>query len=89
MTKRAVNLYEFIFGAFFVLKITGKGIESWNWFWVFLPLILGLIHAFFSWVYHGTQMKHDLNRTLQDLYIENAKRRSQKRAFKDLKNGKV
>lgn len=85
MTKRGLNLYEMIFGAFFVLKVTGEGIQSWNWFFVFLPLLFGILHHFFSWVYNKTQMKNDFNVKLQDLYLDARKRQFAKKAIRDVK----
>jgi hypothetical protein len=85
MTKRSLNIYELIFGAFFILKITGEGIENWNWFFVFLPLIIGFIHNFFSLVYRKTELNNDLNSKLQDLYLDAKKKQFARRAIRDAK----
>lgn len=82
MTKRALNLYEMIFGAFFILKVTGEGIQNWNWFFVFLPLIIGLIHGFFIRVYERTGMKRDFNIVLQDFYLNYKRNKVVKEAKK-------
>lgn len=88
MIKRGINLYEMIFGAFFVLKVTGTGIQSWNWFFIFIPLLIGFIHHFFSWVYNKTQLRNDLNVKLQDLYLDARKKQFAKRAIRDAKKNK-
>lgn len=86
MTKRSLNLYELIFGAFFILKVTGEGIQNWNWFFVFLPLIIGLLHTFFSKVMTVTGMKRDINIVLQDMYLERKKRQARNKLLKPIED---
>ena len=89
MTKRALNLYEMIFGGFFLLKITATGIvATWNWFFIFLPLIIGILHNFFVWVYEGTGMNKRMKIDLRDAYLDNLRKRVSKKALKDLQKPK-
>ena len=83
MSKRAINMYEFIFGAFFILKVTGEGIQNWNWFFVFLPLVIGFIHTFFIRVYENTGMKRDTNAAMQDMYLNYKRNKVVKAVKKD------
>ena len=71
MTKRGLNLYELIFGAFFVLKLAKlTPIADWNWFFIFLPFIIGKLHRFFIWVYEGTKLRQELADLLSETYVE-------------------
>ena len=83
--KRAMNIYEFIFGMLFLLKITKTSIvSSWNWFFIFLPIIIYLIHKFFVYVWEGTGMNKDFMNKLADAYVERKKRRFVKKSINDL-----
>ena len=71
MTNRAMNIYEFIFAIFFILKITETtNVSSWNWFFIFLPFIIGKLHRFFIWVYEGTKLRQELADLLSETYVE-------------------
>ena len=84
MTKRSINLYELIFGAFFVLKLAKlTPIADWNWFFIFLPIIIYLIHKFFVYVWEGTGMNKDFMNKLADAYVERKKRQFAKKAIRD------
>ena len=89
MTKRSINLYELIFGAFFVLKLAKlTPIADWNWFFIFLPIIIYLIHKFFVYVWEGTGMNKDFMNKLADAYVERKKRQFAKKALRDAKKGR-
>lgn len=89
MSKRAMNIYEFIFGILFLLKITKTGIvSSWNWFFIFLPIIIYLIHKSIVWVWEGTGMNKDFMNKLADAYVERKKRQFAKKAIRDAKKGR-
>ena len=80
-----MNIYEFIFGILFLLKITKTGVvSSWNWFFIFLPIIIYLIHKFFVYVWEGTGMNKDFMNKLADTYVERKKRRFVKKSINDL-----
>ena len=80
-----MNIYEFIFGILFLLKITKTSIvSSWNWFFIFLPIIIYLIHKFFVYVWEGTGMNKDFMNKLADAYVERKKRRFVKKSINDL-----
>ena len=84
MTKRSINLYELIFGAFFVLKLAKlTPIADWNWFFIFLPIIIYLIHKFLVYVWEGTGMNKDFMNKLADAYVERKKRQFAKKAIRD------
>ena len=71
MTKRGINLYELVFGAFFVLKLAKlTPIADWNWFFIFLPLIIGKLHRFIIWVYEGTKLRQELADLLSETYVD-------------------
>lgn len=89
MTKRGLNLYELIFGVFFLLKVTKTGVvANWNWFFIFLPIIIYLIHKFFVYVWEGTGMNKDFMNKLADAYVERKKRQFAKKALRDAKKGR-
>ena len=82
--KRAMNIYEFIFGILFLLKITKTGVvSSWNWFFIFLPIIIYLIHKFFVWIWEGTGMGRSINQELAGFYIEHQKKQYAKKALRE------
>ena len=88
MTKRAMNLYEFIFSIFFLLKITHQtNVSEWNWFWVFLPLIINFIWKFFSWIVDGTGMRRDITNQLADFYVEKKVNQKLKKFRDEIKQG--
>ena len=71
MTKRGLNLYELIFGAFFfflLAKLTP--IADWNWFLIFLPITLGKLHRFIIWVYERTKLRQELADLLSETYVD-------------------
>ena len=71
MSKRAMNIYEFIFAIFFILKITGMtSVSTWNWFFILLPFIIGKLHRFFIWVYEGTKLRQELADLLSETYVD-------------------
>ena len=81
-----MDIYEFIFGILFLLKITKTGIvSSWNWFFIFLPIIIYLIHKSIVWVWEGTGMNKDFMNKLADAYDEKKKRQFAKKAIRDAK----
>ena len=89
MTKRALNLYEMIFGGFFLLKITATGIvATWNWFFIFLPLIIGILHNFFIWIYEGTGMNRQVKNDLKDTYLDYVRKSATRKAIKDARKNK-
>lgn len=84
MTKRGLNLYELIFGAFFVLKVAKLTVVAdWSWWWIFAPFIVNLIHKFFSWIWYGTGLTNDLNEALLNLYIARKEKVFYKNAIKE------
>lgn len=85
MTKRGLNLYELVFGAFLVLKFANvTPIATWNWFFILLPIIIGFIHKFFIWVYEGTQMKREIDDLMADTYVEIRKRQIAKKHIRNV-----
>lgn len=87
MSKRSMNMFEFIFAVFFLLKITQTGIVAeWSWFWVFLPFIINLLIRFFVWAWEGSQMGIELKQNLADAYVERKKRKFVKKSIDDLWN---
>lgn len=87
MTKRAMNIYEFIFAIFFILKITETtNVSSWNWFFIFLPLIIGKLHRFIIWVYEGTKLRQELADLLSETYVDIRAKQIAKKALKQAKN---
>ena len=84
MTKRGLNLYELIFAIFFLMKITKTGVVAdWNWFFVFLPIIINFVHKFFVWIWEGTGMGRSINQELSSFYIEHQKKQYVKKALRE------
>ena len=87
MSKRSMNMFEFIFAVLFLLKITQTGIVAeWDWFFVFLPFIINLLNKFFVWVWEGSQMGIEMKQSFADAYIERKKRRFVKKSIDELSN---
>ena len=84
MTKRAINIYELIFGAFFVLKLAKlTPIADWNWFFIFLPFIIGKLHRFIIWVYEGTKLRQELADLLSETYVDIRAKQIAKKTLKE------
>ena len=87
MSSRAMNIYEFIFGVLFLLKITKTGIVAdWSWFLVFVPFVINLLNKFFVWVWEGSQMGIEMKQNIADAYVERKKRRFVKKSIDELSN---
>ena len=86
MTQRSINLYELIFGAFFVLKLAKlTPIADWNWVFIFLPFIIGKLHRFFVWVYEGTKLRQELADLLSETYVDIRAKQIAKKTLKQAK----
>lgn len=86
MSKRAMNIYEFIFAIFFILKITGTtNVSTWNWFFIFLPFIIGKLHRFIIWVYEGTKLRQELADLLSETYVDIRAKQIAKKTLKQAK----
>lgn len=84
MTKRGANVFELIFGAFFILKISETGIVgNWSWFWVFLPLVLNFVVKFFEWIWDSLNLKRSATKALQDAYYDKVREKAVKDALKE------
>lgn len=84
MTKRSINLYELIFGAFFVLKLAKlTPIAEWNWFFIFLPLMLNFIVKFFEWIWDSLNLKRSATKALQNAYYDKIREKAVKEALKE------
>ena len=87
MSKRSMNMFEFIFAVLFLLKITKTGIVAdWSWSFVFLPFIINLLNKFFVWVWEGSQMGIEMKQNFADAYITRKKRRFVKKSIDELSN---
>ena len=87
MSKRSMNMFEFIFAVLFLLKITKTGIiADWSWLFVFLPFIINLLNKFFVWVWEGSQIGIEMKQNFADAYIERKKRRFVKKSIDELSN---
>ena len=85
MTKRAMNVFEFIFGTFFILKVTKTGlVEDWNWFIVFLPLVINYIVKFFSWVVSTLGLGRSADVAIQNYYIGKVRDKAIEKAKKEI-----
>ena len=86
MTKRGLNLYELIFGAFLVLKLAKlTPIADWNWFFILLPFIIGKLHRFFVWVYEGTKLREEIADLLSETYVDIRAKQIAKKTLKEAK----
>ena len=86
MSKRAMNIYEFIFAIFLILKITEtSNVSSWNWFFIFLPFIIGKLHRFIIWVYEGTKLRQELADLLSETYVDIRAKQIAKKTLKQAK----
>ncbi len=84
MSKRAMNIYEFIFAIFFILKITETtNVSSWNWFFILLPFIIGKLHRFIIWVYEGTKLRQELADLLSETYVDIRAKQIAKKTLKE------
>lgn len=83
MTKRALNMFELMFAVFFILKVTKMGVvQDWNWFWVFLPLILNFVLKFFGWVSETIGLKRSVSVALQDAHINRVREKAKNQYLK-------
>ena len=76
MIKRAMNLFEFVFAVFFLLKITHQtNVSEWSWFWILLPLILNFINMLFRWVAVSLNLQEQWRKAVVDYYIDQQKKK--------------
>ena len=84
MTKRAMNVFEFLFGTFFILKVTKTGVvEDWSWWLIFLPLVVNFVVKFFSWIVDTLGIKRSADVAIQDLYVSRIRQKAIEKAKKE------
>lgn len=84
MTKRAMNVFEFLFGTFFILKVTKTSVvEDWSWWLIFLPLVINYIVKFFSWVWSTLGLGRSADVAIQDAYISRIRNKAIEKAKKE------
>lgn len=87
MINRAMNLFEFIFAALFLLKLSGQtNVSEWGWFWIFLPLILNLINILVRWVAVSLNLPEQWRRAVVDDHIQRVKKNALKTELKNERN---
>ena len=70
MTKRGMNLFEFFFAIFFLLKITKIEILDLNWFQVFLPLIINYVVKILEFLLSTINFRQEMKEAIQDMYYD-------------------
>lgn len=82
MTKRGMNLFEFFFAVFFLLKITKIEILDLNWFQVFLPLIINYVVKFLEFILSSINFRQELKEAIQDIYYDQVAKKAANKILK-------
>lgn len=87
MTKRSMNVFEFIFAVLFLMKITKTGIVAdWNWFFVALPLLVNFATKFVQWIVETLNLKRSAEVSIQDYWISRIRKNAVRDFEKSLKS---
>ena len=79
-----MNVFEFLFGTFFILKVTKTSVvEDWSWWLIFLPLVINYIVKFFSWVWSTLGLGRSADVAIQDAYISRIRNKAIEKAKKE------
>lgn len=85
--KRALNLYEFIFGTLFLLKISDEtAVAELSWFWILLPMLVNFIHLFFAWTWKTLDLSESFRHEIRKYYYSKVYDKAKKEAVQNLKN---
>lgn len=81
-----LNLYQLLFAALFILKIGDVGkYADFSWWWVFTPLILGILRNVITWFLSAMQIPEKIRQEASMLYLESVRKRATKKAINNIK----